>query len=389
MPLTGFVGYAQALDAREAGSQAALKAIEQLGRNPVSFGILIASNNVHLQQAASGVSTQLGDAPLLGFSTSAELTSQGYRQNSVVVAVLSGDFTARAEWWPGFVEDSRKAAATLVQWLQPKQPSSLLLVAADGLGGDFGEVCQALQSGEFAFAGCLAGGDLREARTSQLGGRHTGYGGLAAAQLNGSLAIGAGIAHGWQPVGLHFAVTGSKEKFITGLDGKTVPEIYSETFGYPAGEWSLPPLNDMVRQYPFGIDQGPEKPLLVRSPLFVHTDGSLRMQTQVPQGSAAQLMIGSASGCLQAAERAAAQALQALDGARPALALVFVDVAWRSLLETRAGSEIQAIQKVIGSEVPLAGGYVYGQLARSEAAGNRPELFNQSIEVVLFGEPGG
>jgi hypothetical protein len=177
---------------------------------------------------------------------------------------------------------------------------------------------------------------------------------------------------------------------VFSLDGQPASEIYSRAFGYPVEDWAYPPLNELARLYPLGLEQGKGRPLLVRSPLAVQSDGSLRMHTVVPEGATVHLMVGSAELCLQATRQAATQALQALNGARPVLALALVDTAWQNLLETRAGSEIQVIREVLGADVPVAGGYGFGQVARGETPegeAGRPELYNQSIEVIVFGEP--
>jgi hypothetical protein len=66
------------------------------------------------------------------------------------------------------------------------------------------------------------------------------------------------------------------------------------------------------------------------------------------------------------------------------LALVFADVSTQMLLEAQPGSELEAIQSVLGSQVPVVGGYTYGQIAQTEAG--VPELLNQHITVIVFGE---
>ena len=91
MSLTAAVGISNATDGREAGLHATRQALDQLGRGPVVFGWLIASHTFPIQQVLSGASDLLGDAPLLGFSTSAELTSSGRARRSVSVALLSAD----------------------------------------------------------------------------------------------------------------------------------------------------------------------------------------------------------------------------------------------------------------------------------------------------------
>jgi hypothetical protein len=116
----------------------------------------------------------------------------------------------------------------------------------------------------------------------------------------------------------------------------------------------------------------------------VEADGSFRMNAVVSDGTEAYLMVGSLSTCQQAATAAAGQALAALDGARPVLALVLADVAWQMLFEAQAGADVLAVQAALGTDIPLAGGYTLGQIVPRQDAS--PQFLNQHIIVIVFGE---
>ena len=129
MTLTAGVGQAQALEGREAAAQATHRALDQIGRNQAVFGIVIASRYHAIQQVLTGASTLLGDIPLLGLSTNAEITEDGQSQRSVVVALLAGDgISVKADWWGGFGEDSRGVAQRMTQTLQLYHSDGTLLV---------------------------------------------------------------------------------------------------------------------------------------------------------------------------------------------------------------------------------------------------------------------
>ncbi|HNT22926.1 MAG TPA: FIST N-terminal domain-containing protein [Anaerolineales bacterium] len=389
MTLTAVVGQAQALEGREAAAQATHRALDQIGRNQAVFGIVIASRYHAIQQVLTGASTLLGDIPLLGLSTNAEITEDGQSQRSVVVALLAGDgISVKADWWGGFGEDSRGVAQRMTQTLQLYHSDGTLLVVADGFNGDAKQFCAGLPAGEYTLAGCLAGGALNQARTYQIGGRQSGTNGLAAALISGKVVTGVGYAHGWQTVGSYYRVTRSQGPWVRMLNEVSVAEAYSRLFKYPARQWAFPPLNELVRLYPLGIEQKASDPLLVRSPLRMETDGSLRMNTLIPEGATAHLLVGSIQNCLEAAKQAAQAAIDSLNGARPVLALIFADIAWQMLFESNAGQELQVIREVLGPDVPIAGGYTFGQIARvNKEKKSAPELLNQQIEIVLFGAP--
>lgn len=385
MPFSAFIGLGKSADSREAGAQAALQALEQAGRSPVLLGIIIASHSLSFTQVVSGAGALLGDVPLIGFSTSAEIVASGLQQRSVVVALLTGsDVTVHSEYFPGFSEDSRAVSQKMIHSLLQSQPNGLLFLAADGFHGDPKDLCQSFVQDPNLVVGCLAGGELRQAHTFQLGGRQTGTGGLAAAHLSGHITAGVGIGHGWQEVGAYFQITRVRGPWIRALNNRPAAEVYAQWLGYLPRDWSFPPLNELVRLYPLGIEQGEASNLLIRSPMRMESDGSLRMHTTISEGASAHLMVGSVESCLKAAEKAASQALKALGKAKPIFALVFPDISWQILFETVPGAEIAAVRKVLGLNLPILGGYTFGQIASLQRS---PEFYNQHIEVIVFGEP--
>lgn len=326
----------------------------------------------------------MGDIPLIGFTTSAEISSSGIQQRSVLIALVTGtDVNARCDFWPGYAEDSRGVSQKMSQFIEPHQSNGTLLVVADGFHGDPKDICNALPTGSYTLAGCLAGGELRQARTYQSGGRQSGYGGLAAAFLSGKVATGVGMGNGWREVGAYFQITRVRGLWVRTLNNLPAAEAYSKWLGYQPREWSFPPLNEIVRLYPLGIEKGEDKELLIRSPMRMESDGSLRMHTSVSEGDTAHLLVGNLDNCLRSAERATLQALKSLGKARPVLAIVLPDISWQMLLETQPGAEIVAIRKELGTGVPMIGGYTYGQISNHN---RNAEFFNQQIEVILIGE---
>ncbi len=382
MTLNVSIGSAQALNGREAGLQAAHQALNKLGTAAASFGFIIASHQYQAREVISGVSGLLGDTPLIGFSSPAGLTSEGVRPNSVVVALLSGDFQAETQWMPTYAQSARDTGAQLAKLLSEKDNRAMIFFA-DGFNGDADQLCAALSS-SIPLAGALSAGDLHTGQSYQMAGSQTGSGALAAAFLRGNIRVGIGSAHGWNPVGSQFRVTRSRGFWLRTLDGRPASETYAQLFGYPAREWAFPPLSHLARLYPLGIDQGDT--MVVRAPIRVEADGSFRMNAPVRDGVDAYLLVGSRATCEKAAQQAAQQALQQLQGAKPAFAIVLVDLAWEMLLKSHPGIEITQVQDILGKDVPIAGGYTLGQIAPGKESTNPPQLLNQHIVVIAIAE---
>lgn len=383
MTLLAAVGQARALDGREAGMQAAHLALNNLGSSSPVFGLVISSYQYEAQQVVNGVASLTGNLPLIGFSTAAGLSSSGAHPYSVIVALLAGnDLRAGVDWLAGYTQDSREVVQQLAGMFKGRirQPA---LVFADGFSSDAEQLCSSLPAGLRLFGG-LSSGDLHTGNAYQIAGSQSGAGGLALARLEGALKIGVGYAHGWQPVGTHFRVTRSRGFWVRTLDGRPASEAYAHLFGYPARDWAFPPLNHLARMYPLGLEQA-DKSLRLRSPLRVEADGSFRMNAAVADGSEAYLLVGSLSACQEAAGQAARQALEGLEGARPVLAIVLADIAWKMLFESQPGADAAAVQSVLGPDVPLAGGYTLGQIV--PGGEGVPQFLNQHLAVLVIGEP--
>ena len=381
MTLIASVGSAQALDGREAGLQAAHLALNRIGASSPSFAIVIASHQYQAREVLNGVTSLLGDIPMLGFSSPAGITHEGQYPHSVVVALLSGDFQADAMWFPGYAQSGRETAAKVVEHAAAHEESQSVLFFADGFNGDAEQFCSTIPIG-LNIVGALSSGDLHTGNTYQIAGNQTGTGGLAAAFIRGNLKIGVGYDHGWDQVGKQFRVTRSRGFWLRTLDGRPASEGYASLFGYPARDWAFPPLNYLARLYPLGMEQGED--LIVRAPIRVEADGSFRMNAAIRDGVDTYLLVGSRVACERAARDAAQQALTALGDTKPVFALVLVDVAWQMLLKAQPGIEIDVVQEVIGKKIPIAGGYTLGQITSNETSA--PKFLNQHIVVILFGE---
>ncbi|MBN2548386.1 MAG: FIST C-terminal domain-containing protein [Anaerolineales bacterium] len=385
MALRAAVGQSFVTDGREAGAQAAQQALVQLGRARVAFAWVLVSYAYPIQQVLAGIGDMLGDIPLIGFSTSAEITAAGRSKRSVVVALLGGEnVQGRAGWWPDFTPNNPACVQNMLKALQPDGESGeILLAAADGISGDATQLSEALAAAGYSMAGCLAGGEISQGRSYQAGGRQAGSGGLATMVLGGNIVAGVGLAHGWQQVGALSRITSAQGLWVRTIDEQPPSHLYARLFGYPADEWVRPPLNGLVRLYPLAVQE--KEGMVVRSALKVEADGSLRMNCHIPQGAAVDLMVGSRAACLQAARQAAQQALASLGPTRPIMAVLLVDAAWLTLLEAQLEDEVSMVREVIGKDVPVVGAYTLGQLARLAPHGP-VQIFNQHIEVLLFGD---
>ncbi|MFO7586070.1 MAG: FIST N-terminal domain-containing protein [Anaerolineales bacterium] len=386
MTLVAAVGYAQDLDAREASLKAAHTALNQMGNVSPSVAVVISPYRFDAQMVLGGATSLLSNIPILGFSSPATLTDAGYHTNTVVVALLGGEeIQAETHWFSAYSQASADAATRIQQLIGYEQrPVRSVLAFADGLNGNTEEFCQSLPATIQIFGG-LATGDAQNSLGYQFSGVQSGNGGMASAFLRGGYKFGLGYGHGWSPIGNHFRVTRSRGFWLRTLDGRPASEAYSRLFGYSPREWAFPPLNYTTRLYPLGFEQPDSDEIQIRSPLRVEADGSFRMNAPLRDGSDAYLMVGNPTSCLEAVKNAVQQAVLGLEGAKPVFALVLVDVAWQMLLQARPGAEIKTIQEILGTDIPIAGGYTLGQIAPARHADETPQFLNQHFMIALFG----
>jgi hypothetical protein len=392
MTLLAAVGKAQSLDATEAAILATDQALSQIGRHPIALAIIAAPHDYPVKQVVEGVAGLLSDTILLGFSTPAQLTHEGMHQRSIAVALIAGDQVQANASWLELSDDAHhtKTIPSFKKMLSGKSAQQALLLVADGLNGDASLIVDAIPSGNLKLGGCLTGGDPENTHCFQICGNQFSHTGAAGIVLGGDLKVGVGSNHGWQPIGVFMRISQSKGLRLLTLDGRRASDAFSRLFGFPARDWNYPPLNHLVRLYPLGIENEElenknQFSYLVRSPISIEPDGSLRMNPGVPQGKTAHLLVSSVENCIAAAKLAAHQALEELGPARPVLGLVFADIAWQMMLQEQPGSEIDAVRDILGSDLPIIGGYSIGQFSRSPTG--KPELLNQHLQVILIGDP--
>lgn len=379
-------GAAQGLDGREAAIKATQMALDQLGALKPVLAVVFVAEEFDPAEALGGLAGLLGDTPLWGLSTVRPLSGDTEKPRSVVVVLIAGsDMKAQVMWLPGYGEDSQEAARHVVRVLRGELllPQAML-VAADGVAGSLLPLCAALADLPVVVGGSLASGSYTSGKSHVFGKNLSASGALSVALLSGRFRMGSGSGHGWKDTGLHYEVTRARDVWLYALDGQPVTEVLEKIFGRPAREWSFPPLNELVRLYPLGVEPVlREDELILRSPLRVEVDGSMRMNTPVPEGARVHLMLGDPDSCLQAAETAARQALADLGAARPLAALASIDLAWLHLFENRPNQVAQALQEALGS-VPLAGAYTLGQMVRT-SLNSVPVINNQGVTVQVIG----
>ena len=372
------VGHSRQPDSHRAGQEAAGKAMESLGQPQADLLLVFASIRFDQESLLRGIVCIAPYAWLAGCSTAGEILSDGPSRRSVVVMAIRSD-TLQAATGLGLrlSLNPRQAGQELAaQMLEAKIPNPHgMLIFPDGLTGNAAELIRGIQDRmglSFPIAGGSAADDFSFTKTFQYFQGKFYSDAVAGVLLAGPIAVGIGARHGWRPLGKPRQVTRAVANIVQEMDGHTAVNLYETYFGRAADPLKAGSLADMSIVYPLGMSIPGEEEYLLRNVLKMDpTTGSLIYAGEVPEGSEVRLMMGSKQRALEAARRAAEQAVLSIAPRAPTFALVFSSCSRARLFGRRADEEIAAIRQVLGKSVPIVGFYDYGEQAPLSAAGFR------------------
>jgi hypothetical protein len=384
--ITCAVGKGKSLDTVQAARQAAENCRRQLGCTP-SLLMVFASRAYQASLIFTELQSFFPNCPFLGCSTAGEIYSNGPDDESIALVALAGISASVALGDPIYA-DGYAAGRQLVRQL-PCTEGRLLLLLSDGLVGDGAALVRGVRESllpQIPIIGGAAGDDSRFQRTEiYLNGQHHS-GRVAAACLSGDFSFGLGVRHGWEPVGLPVRVTKSQGNRLLEVNGIPAIRLYEEYFGEYTERLRTQPLARLAIYYPLGLPVQSSSEYLLRAPLSVETDGSIRLTAEIPEGANVRLMIGSVDSALKAARIATLEALSQMKGRPPRLAMVFSGVARRNLFGLKSSEEVQLVQDILGPAVPVAGFYGYGEFAPLEGTDACAACFhNETMAILLLG----
>lgn len=386
------VGFSGNPNAKDAGKEATISAIKTV-ENP---DLLIAFGSVNYDQneLLSGIRQVNSNAHLIGCSDSGEISNAGSREKGIAVMAIQSDTIRFTIGTGGKISDgTRLAGANLAKDIVSKSDNKIncLIMLTDVLAGNGADIVRGIQDElgkDFLIVGGAAGDDFLFKQTFVYYNDQVLPSSIVGAGLSGNFAIGVGVRHGWVPIGLPKKVTKSQGAVLEELDGKPAISIYEEHFGKKAEDLRKEPLATMAITYPLGMSVEGSDELLIRDPITVDEKGAITCAAEIPNGSEIRLMIGSREEAIMAAKEAAKHALNGLNGSQPRAAIIFNCIARYKLLGRTANEEVEAIQSILGPEVPLIGFYTYGEQA--PLGGDMQKKFscfhNETAVILVLGD---
>lgn len=371
MALKAQIGFDQGTDAFLVGTRACQEAFDKLGEQVADLAIVFSSVQYDQEQMLAGVRSVSGNALLVGSSTAGEITTAGpLNKHSVAVMLIKSDtvtfYGAVGENVAGGPRAAGKHVAEKVRSSAGDKLKAFVMFP-DVLAGNGSDIVRGVLDalGEhFPVVGGAAGDDFEFKKTYQYLNDKVYSGAVVGLGMTGDFKMGIGVKHGWLPIGIPVKVTRSSGSVLHELDGRPAISIYEDYFGeQEAQALRSEALAKLAITYPLGMKVAGSDEMLIRDPITAAEDGSITCAAEVPEGSEIQLMIGSREEAVKVAKVAAENALGQLDGSSPKAILIFNCIARNKLYGEHSGDEINAIQSVLGADVPLLGFYTYGEQA--------------------------
>jgi hypothetical protein len=280
------------------------------------------------------------------------------------------------------------ALAAALRSLDATSPA--LLVLADGLAPAFARFVEAVFAG-FGGGTTFVGGGAGSASLTARPCLFTPEGMRERVALLAALPgpLGVGTGQGWSRLDGPFVATRTEGRRIERLDDRPAAEVYRRCVE-PLLGCTLQATNfrQQAQGFPVGLAQ-PDGSLRVHGPLALE-GGALVCVAEVPPQTRVQVMHGAPLPLVEAARRAALQAVDALglQGAAPEAALLLDCVSRVRVLGPRFGDELVAVERGLrsrggGGLQPPFGALTLGEFANDGRQGLA--FFDKSCVVGAFG----
>jgi hypothetical protein len=279
--------------------------------------------------------------------------------------------------------DSLKAGETLAEKL-PGKDLKHVLVFSDGLlvnGTDLAIGLHNKLPKDVSVTGGLVGDSANFKKTVVGLDKTAESGKIVAIGLYGSeIMVAYGSLGGWDDFGPSRTITKSEGNVLFEFDGQPALELYKKYLGDKAAEL---PGSGLLFPLSLNID-GVE---IVRTLLAIDEEKqSMTFAGTIPQGVQAKLMKANFDRLVDGAGDAAGLTTNRIAKDQAELAILVSCVGRKLILGERIEDELDAVQSVLGEEIPMTGFYSYGELCPTSPSENQCKLLNQTMTVTTLRE---
>jgi hypothetical protein len=365
------VGVSRAVDAVDAGKEAARKAMAFLGGAKPALVIVFTTPRYDLPELLGGIRSITGEALVIGATGSGEIALGeylGFGAGVGVLAMTAGPYKfgiASADHIRGNLDKAGQAIARESKSAVGSSPHAAIMILVDSLAGDLQQLIQGIYritGPKISITGGAAGDEQKFIRTFVFHNDTVIEEGAVALWIGSPHPLKVVTGHGWQPIGIPLLVTRAEGTEIIELGGRPAAIAYEEQLELSPGQLSREKFWGTSILHPLGLLQ-PDGSAVIRVARAKTDHDTLRIQGCVPPaGSAIQVMSGTATTLLDIVDNVARSAIDARPDAK--LLLTFSCAARATIFGKHAEEEPRILQKIAGT-VPTFGFYCCGEFSRS------------------------
>lgn len=381
------VGLSAADDVGEAAAEAVGTAL-RAAQAPV-FALLFCTDRYDLDALAAVVTRELGATPWAGCLTAGVFAGAEMHDQGIVCGVFSthGGSFGVGVGGPLSVDARAAGAEAAAQAIAglgaPHSPSArTFIVLTDALTGNGPDVVRG--AARVAGAGAVwAGGGAGNAtfdKSAQFALGRCWSDRVVVIAIEAPRPVAVGIKHGWHPYGPAVTVTRSSGVTANELEYERAFDVYRRTAASRGDRIDEPDFARFAMSHPLGIPQANGE-FVIRDPLSIDSDGSLRCVAEVPDGAIVRVMQGDRADLLGAANAAAIEALGNLESSAGG-AIVFDCVSRSLVLGPDVRDELEVLQRGVGRDVALMGCLTLGEVGA--LGGAAPQFHNKTAVVMAL-----
>ena len=387
------------LDVEQAARETLREALRGADRDGLSpaFAIVLSTDGYDADALAAAFTRALGGVPWAGCCAAGVFAGTEVLEQGVVLGLIEARDVSFGVGVGGPVSGNARAAgrAAVAGALDAlgalparTRQHRTYMILPDALTGNAADVIRgAVQEAGAGsvWAGGGAGDNLRFVRTAQFAFGRAWRDRVVVVAIDGPVPISVGIRHGWHPYGPATMVTRAHGATAVELEYQAAFEVYRRTAVNNGDHVDENGFALFAMTHPLGIPQANGQ-YVIRDPLSVEPDGSLRCVAEVPDGSMVRVMQGDRADLLGAAEQAAREARSGVAGSASG-AIVFDCVSRYLMLGPSVRDELAAIQSGIGRGTPMMGCLTLGELGALGTAA--PQYHNKTAVVMALPRGGG
>jgi hypothetical protein len=367
---------AAAIDACHAG----------LGDLEPQAGILFSSFDTFDPSVATALRDAFPTATVMGSTSAAEISSVGgYQEDSLTLAMFASDTVdVTTGLGTGLSRDSdaacRQAAAQALA-ATDREPTVCVMLA-EAYGADpqatLDAMARALPDGVVIVGGASAGRNASALRPSyQFAGDMVTDDGVAVLLFSGALSVSTAVGTGWRMLGATGTVTRSTSGAVLEIDDRPATEFLARYLDVTGPASYGNPLSV--------VEAGGDEPYYRAISGTDPAIGSVFVAGEVPVGAVVQLTTADTEEILGGTRAALTRAVDGFPaGAEPEAALIFSCAVRRFLLGSRTRVETELARSILGTTIPMAGIYCYGEIGPVRGV-ETSRYFNETFVTVLLG----